>query len=109
MKKRRSAQKEVTASPTKLLEHYKSFFLDNNSDLNSKQQNITSKVADYFGAYMRPQNFPFFTIKNLEDAFKKTKKSNVKGYDTISYQLLLNSNTDITKNILLHFYNSILY
>ena len=83
--------------------------IPNNSDLNSKQQNITSKVSDYFGAYMRPQNLPFFTMKNLEDAFKKTKKSNVKGYDTISYQLLLNSNTDITKNILLHFYNSILY
>jgi hypothetical protein len=39
--------KEVTASPSKLFDHYKTFFTDDKLDLNSKQQNITTQVNDY--------------------------------------------------------------
>ena len=88
MKNKRSNEKAVTAAPAKLLEFYKSFFMDSNSALTLKQQTISEKVSDFFGSYTRPQNFPSFTIENLEDAFKEIRISPVKGYDSISYQML---------------------
>ena len=109
MKNKRSNEKAVTAAPAKLLEFYKSFFMDSNSALTLKQQTISEKVSDFFGSYTRPQNFPYFTIENLEDAFKEIRISPVKGYDSISYQMLLRSDSALTKNILLHFYNTMLF
>jgi hypothetical protein len=83
--------------------------MDNSTNLDTRQQNISQKVSDYFGSYIKTQNFPFFTMQNLEEEFKDLTESSVKGFDRISYQLLLNSSTPIVKNILLHFYNSILF
>lgn len=51
LKNKRSVTKEVTASPSKLFDHYKTFFTDDKLDLNSKQQNITNQVNDYFNDY----------------------------------------------------------
>jgi hypothetical protein len=48
--------------------------MDSNSPLTSKQQIISEKVSNYFGSYTRPQNFPFFTMKNLQEAFKEMKE-----------------------------------
>ena len=71
--------------------------MDNSTDLNTKQQDLSQKVSDYFGLHVRPQIFPFFTIENLEEAFKDLVESPVRGFGHISYQLLLNSNTSIVK------------
>ena len=104
LKKKRTVVKEVTASSTKLFEHYKSFFTDKKSDLTSKQQNITSQVNDYFNSYKRPQNFPFFTSENLSQALNEIDNSKVKGYDLISYEIIKNSLSSTTQSFLLFFF-----
>ena len=68
----------------KLFDNYKSFFMDNKSDLTTKQQNITTQVYEYFSSYTKPQNFPFFSFANLTEALKEIDNSKVKGYDLIS-------------------------
>ena len=85
--------KEVTASPSKLFDHYKTFFTDDKLDLNSKQQNITTQVNDYFNSYTKPQNFPFFTTENLTQAsslngcyiFKYFQLNNFRFYRTTNW------------------------
>ena len=109
LKNKRTVVKEVTASSEKLFNHYKSFFMDDQSNLNEKQQNITKKVNDFFGAYTKPQNFPFFTMDQLDNALNETDNSPVKGYDSISYQLIKKSISSTSKEIILFLYNSMLF
>ena len=109
LKKKRSVVKEVTASPSKLFDHYKFFFIDTQSNLSDKQQEITKQVKYFFNSYTKPLNFPFFTINQLDTALADIDNSPVKGFDSISYQLIKNSNSPTIKNIILYFFNSILF
>ena len=77
--------------------------MDSNSTLTSKQQIISTKVSDYFGSYTKTQNFPFITMENFLDAFKEIRSSPVRGYDSISYQMLIRSGSALTNKFLLHF------
>ena len=109
LKNKRSVIKEVTASPNKLFEHYKSFFTDDKSDLNTKQNTITSQVNDYFNSYSKPQNFPFFSSENLSQALNEIDNSKVKGYDLISYEIIKKSLSSTTHSCLLFFFNTVLF
>ena len=88
LKNKRSIKKEVTASSNKLYNHYKASFSDDQSDLSSKQKNISIQVNDYFKSYTKSQNFPFFTAENLTNALSEIDNSKVKGYDLISYEII---------------------
>ena len=109
LKKKRTVLKEVTASPSQLFEHYKSFFMDEQSDLTDKQQNLSNQVNDFFNVYTKPLNFPFFTIGQLDLALDDIENSPVKGFDSISYQLIKKSVSTTSKNIILYFFNSMLF
>ena len=109
LKKKRSVVKEVTASPDQLFKHYKSFFMDNESNFTEKQQNINKKVNDFFDSFSKPKNFPFFTMDQLDYALNDIENSVVKGYDSISYSMLKNSISSVSKNMLLFFYNTMLF
>jgi hypothetical protein len=109
LKNKRSVIKEVTASSSKLFDHYKSFFTDDKSDLTLSQQNITSQVNDYFASYSKPQNFPFFTPDNLSRALIEVKNSKVKGFDLISYEIIKGSLSSTTHSCMLFFFNTMLF
>ena len=55
LKRKRTVLKNVTVPPNKILEHHKSFFTDNQSNLSLKQQNVTNQptnqVNDHFRNY----------------------------------------------------------
>ena len=70
LKKKRTVLKEVTASPSQLFEHYKSFFMDEQSDLTDKQQNLSNQVNDFFNVYTKPLNFQFFTFSRSDNRAK---------------------------------------
>ena len=83
--------------------------MDEQSDLTDKQQNLSNQVNDFFNVYTKPLNFPFFTIGQLDLALDDIENSPVKGCDSISYQLIKKSVSTTSKNIILYFFNSMLF
>ena len=83
--------------------------MDNQSDLSEKQKAITNQVNDFFSNYSKPQNFPFFTMNLLESALISFENSPVVGFDLLSYNLIKKSISDVSKNLILFFYNTMLF
>ena len=106
-KKKRSTQNEINIPPNILHNHYKDFFLDNKDNLTDSQKNLNEKVKVYFDENINATNPQKFKQTDLNSILDDLENSNVRGFDSISYNLIKNSLSE-NFNTFLEFYNSLL-
>ena len=109
LKKSRSVIKDVTIAPERLLDHYKKFFHDAESNLSVDQNYLNNQVNQRIKSYVKPSIFPFFTADQLSDIIRNLDSSLIKGYDKMSYQLIKKSYSEISVRVILFIFNSILF
>lgn len=107
-RKKRSIEKNVSIEPDKLLDHYRNFFFDDQSSLSDAQLLIKDEVKTTYDNYSPPSNIPFFKLRHLEDIIKELKSSEVKGFDSITYNLIKRAGSEKLNHCLLSFFNNLL-
>ena len=107
-RKSRSSEKEVTIPPDKQLNHYRNFFYDEEQEFTAEQLLIKDEVRDLYENYSPPTEIPPFKLHHLEEIIKDLKSSQVRGYDSLSYDLQKKSGSDKLNYCVLTFFNDIL-
>jgi hypothetical protein len=107
-KKIRSNNKEVSISPQNLFDHYRKFFFENYDSLTPDKKTIEQDVKNTFNNYTRPADLPLFHYSSLELIINQLKNSNVQGFDSLTYSLIKNIQSESFKKLVLSFYNLII-
>ena len=107
-KKKRTIFKEPSISPEKLLDHYRNFFHEDESNFTDSQLIMIDEVKTRLDNFSTPSNLPFFKLHHLEQIISELKISNVKGFDSLSYSLIKKASSDKLIKCLLNFFNDLL-
>ena len=107
-RKKRKDNKEISINANILFNHYKNFFFENNITLNAQQKIISDKVNETFSTFNKLHTIKKFKASQLEEVLKNLKKSHVKGFDKVSYYLIINALTPNCEEFILFFFNKIL-
>ena len=107
-RKKRKNNKEITINPESLFNHYKQFFYENDSQLNEEQKLISDKVSYTFNSFSKNKIIKKFKDSDLEKVIKELKKSDVKGFDKVSYNMIINAVTHNSQEFILFFFNKIM-
>jgi hypothetical protein len=107
-RKKRQDNKEISINSSILFNHYKNFFYEHNITLNREQKVISDKVNETFNTFNKPTNIKKFKASQLEEVLNNLKKSHVKGFDKVSYFLIMNALTPNCEEFILFFFNKLL-
>jgi len=100
--------KEISINPTSLFNHYRQFFYENEFNLNPEQKLISEKVNKAFDSFSKNKIIKKFKESDLDKVLKELKNSHVKGFDKISYNMIIYGLTQKSKEFILFFFNKIM-
>ena len=104
---KRNIQKTVTISNENLVDQYKNFFKETN-EFTTEQKEISQKVKNLSESYNIPENLILFNIYQIQIILDELKSSQVRGHDSIFYDLIKNCHSNKLKDCLLSFFNQLL-